>query len=405
MGARIRPHADVAQLVERWLPKPKVAGSRPVVRFPAYLSTGSCSVAATTLDRREGKWSSLTIARQRLLFRSGLVRLLAVLGIGLFLALAAPAAAQESNPIMNPDAVVDPNASAGPTDTDPDPAPGTGTDPGTGTEPDPGTETEAEPVPPPSSPAWGNAALRPKGDKDEEAKHACDTNRPPISEMLGIGGSVQRDEGGWFSWVALTIAAGAALIAIGAYALNHRRTAKDVRTPVGPLEISATLVAIISGVAGLVAQFIPGVGAQESPPAEARLAVREVLARITRGEYAEKTEASMAGIPSIDRREVGQVVWLEVGLKGYRDKEPELQYALYDPDRGGSLLVGTDRTVELQVEDSDSQTLVVPIWVGYPSSERFQARFRLLDGRAVRQVAATEPLRKAKYRYACPEDT
>src|ERR687895_219378 len=25
--------ADVAQLVERWLPKPKVAGSRPVVRF------------------------------------------------------------------------------------------------------------------------------------------------------------------------------------------------------------------------------------------------------------------------------------------------------------------------------------------------------------------------------------
>ena len=26
-------HADVAQLVERWLPKPKVAGSRPVVRF------------------------------------------------------------------------------------------------------------------------------------------------------------------------------------------------------------------------------------------------------------------------------------------------------------------------------------------------------------------------------------
>ena len=28
-----RPHADVAQLVERRLPKPKVAGSRPVVRL------------------------------------------------------------------------------------------------------------------------------------------------------------------------------------------------------------------------------------------------------------------------------------------------------------------------------------------------------------------------------------
>src|SRR5919197_2335593 len=30
---RFGPHADVAQLVERRLPKPKVAGSRPVVRF------------------------------------------------------------------------------------------------------------------------------------------------------------------------------------------------------------------------------------------------------------------------------------------------------------------------------------------------------------------------------------
>ena len=327
---------------------------------------------------------------------------------------AAPAGAQGSNPIVNPDAVVDPTVSDGSgTETETDPGTGTETetDPGTGTETDPGTEleagteTEAEPLPPPSSAAWGNAALRPEEAKDKEARSACATNRPPISKMLGIGGSVQRDDGGWFSWVALTIAAGAALIAIGAYALNHRRTAKDVRTPVGPLEISATLVAIISGVAGLAAQFIPGVGAQESPPAEARLAVREVLARITRGEYADKTGASMAGIPQIDRREVGQVFWLEVGLKGYRDKQPELQYALYDPDRGGALLVGTGTKVGLQVEDSDSQTLVVPIWVGYPSSKRFQARFRLLDGRAVRQIAATEPLPTSNHRYACPEDT
>ena len=47
MGARIRPrrssgsrHADVAQLVERWLPKPKVAGSRPVVRFSTLRPRG-----------------------------------------------------------------------------------------------------------------------------------------------------------------------------------------------------------------------------------------------------------------------------------------------------------------------------------------------------------------------------
>lgn len=370
-----------------------------------------------TLDRREARWSSLSIARQRLLFRSGLVRLLAVLASGLVLVLGAPAAAQQSNPIVNPDAVVDPTASDG-TSTATDPDAGTGTqtetDPGTGTEtaPDLGTgtdtetETESEPPPvPPSSAAWGNAALRPRAAKADEAARACTDNRPPISKMLGIGGSVQRDEGGWFSWVALTIAAGAALIAIGAYALNHHRTARNVRTAVGPLEISATLVAIVSGVAGLAAQFIPGVGAEESPPAEARLAVREVLARITRGEYAEKTGAGLAEIPQIDRREVGQVFWLEVGLKGYRDKRPQLQYALYDPDRGGALLVGTGTTVGLKVEDSDSQTLVVPIWVGYPSSKRFQARFRLLDGGAVRQIAATGALPTSSHRYACPADT
>ena len=335
-----------------------------------------------------------------------------MLGSGLVLVLAAPAAAQESNPIVNPDAVVDPTSDGTSTESETDPGTSTEpetqteteTDPGTVTDPETGTETEPPP-PPPSSAAWGNAALRPQRAKAEEAASACATNRPPISKMLGIGGSVQRDEGGWFSWVALTIAAGAALIAIGAYALNRRRTARDVRTPVGPLQITATLVAIVSGVAGLAAQFIPGVGAQESPPAEARLAVREVLARITRGEYAEKTGAGMSDIPTIDRREVGQVFWLEVGLKGYRDKKPQLQYALYDPDRGGALLVGTGTTVGLKVEDSDSQTLVVPIWVGYPSSKHFQARFRLLDDGSVRQIAATETIPTSNHRYACPEDT
>jgi hypothetical protein len=350
------------------------------------------------------------------LLGSGLIRLLAVLGSGLVLALAAPAAARAANPIVNPNVVVDPTASDG-TSTEPEPDSGTSTetvpdsgtstetvpDSGTGTETTPGTETASQP--PPTSAARGNAALRSPEVKANEARDACASDRPPISKMLAIGGSVQRDEGGWFSWVALTVAAGAALIAIGAYALNHRRTARDVRTPVGPLEISATLVAIISGVAGLAAQFIPGVGAHEAPPAEANLAVREVLARITRGEYAEKTGAGLADIPQIDRREVGQVFWLEVGLKGYRDKHPELQYALYDPDRGGSLLVGTGTTVALNVEDSDSQTLVVPIWVGYPSSKHFQARFRLLDGGAVRQIAATETLPTSNHRYACPSDT
>src|SRR5829696_6673114 len=155
-----------------------------------------------TLDRREARWSSLSIARQRLLFRSGLVRLLAVLASGLVLVLGAPAAAQQSNPIVNPDAVVDPTASDGTsTATDPDAGTGTETAPdlATGTDTETGTEPEPPPVPP-SSAAWGNAALRPRAAKADEAARACADNRPPISKMLGIGGSVQRDEGGWFSW-------------------------------------------------------------------------------------------------------------------------------------------------------------------------------------------------------------
>ena len=129
-----------------------------------------------------------------------------MLGSALALVLAAPAAAQ--NPIVNPDAVVDPGAETASdssatdntetdtetntetTETIPD---GTSTD---GTETD-GSETGTElaPQPPPRSAAWGNAAMRPAGAKVKEAAGDCGNNRPPISKMLGIGGSVQRDEG------------------------------------------------------------------------------------------------------------------------------------------------------------------------------------------------------------------
>ena len=42
--------ADVAQLVERWLPKPKVAGSRPVVRFSGCRLGESSACAAPADD-------------------------------------------------------------------------------------------------------------------------------------------------------------------------------------------------------------------------------------------------------------------------------------------------------------------------------------------------------------------
>jgi hypothetical protein len=67
-------------------------------------------------------------------------------------------------------------------------------------------------------------------------------------------------------------------------------------------------VAIFGGLAGLAVQFIPGIGVREAVPTEARLVVREVHARITRGEYAKKTGVDTRGVPKIDLREVGDVI-------------------------------------------------------------------------------------------------
>jgi hypothetical protein len=130
------------------------------------------------------------------------------------------------------------------------------------------------------------------------------------------------------------------------------------------------------------------------------MTVREVHARITRGEYAERTGARVE-LRRQDRREVGNVVWLELELKGYTDRQPVLQYGLYDPVIGGALLPGTEKQLELTLEDRDVQSLFVPIWIGYPKSQRFEAQFRLLEGQRVRQMTSTGKLPGTDFRYAC----
>jgi hypothetical protein len=343
-----------------------------------------------------------------------------VVGTGVVLLVLPATVEGQDGPIVNPDAVVDPRPSraeqsdsttgtdtTGTTDTTETDTTGTdttGTDTtGTDTPEDDGVTAGGDEVVNTRSPAYGNAATRPPAAKHEEARGDCGERRPPNSRMLAIGGSVPRDEDGSFGWLALAVAAGAAGVALAAFLIRRRRHGKGEAAP-GPLEVTGTLVAIFGGLAGLAVQFVPGVGVHEPPPTEATMAVREVHARITRGEYAKKTGADVRRIPQIDRREVGDVIWLEIGLKGYQDRRPRLQYALYDPDRSGTLLPATGETVDLRVEDSDAQTLVVPVWVGFPSSDHFQARFRLLDGAVVRQIAATGKLRTSPFRYACDED-
>src|SRR5215218_10335399 len=57
MGRRSRaPRADVAQLVERRLPKPKVAGSRPVVRFPRFPCKPAPSTTRKGARRHPSTW-------------------------------------------------------------------------------------------------------------------------------------------------------------------------------------------------------------------------------------------------------------------------------------------------------------------------------------------------------------
>jgi hypothetical protein len=221
--------------------------------------------------------------------------------------------------------------------------------------------------------------------------------------MLGVGGSVMHHGGTAWGWLAIAVAAAASLFALVAFKLRHRRRGESAaREPRGALETVATVVAVFGGIAGLAVQFFPGV-AGERPAPEATMAVRAVHARITRGEYASKTGA-LVQLSNTDRREVGDVIWLEIDLRGYSGLRPQLQYGLYDPDLGGALLPGTAKQMALR-NDGDMQSSFMPIWVGYPQSQRFQAQFRVLEQGRVRQMTTTGMMRSSRYRYACTRST
>jgi hypothetical protein len=86
-----------------------------------------------------------------------------------------------------------------------------------------------------------------------------------------------------------------------------------------------------------------------------------------------------------DRREIGNVVWIELDLWGYRDKRLGVQYGLYRPRAGGALVPGTAREIALPPERQDVETSFLPVWVGYPRQGPFQAQFRLIEAGQVRR--------------------
>jgi hypothetical protein len=361
----------------------------------------------------------------------------ATLLIGLVCAMTGAAPALADGDAMNPDVVVDPKATIGPAVSTTDTGDGqdfeatataTATvtaDPNTGTTPpvtDPVQPTGGtSDTPPPAAPAevrvdpdraaairrdpgYSNAANQKTAEKRREADRDCVPDRPGVSAMLGVDGTAAGDKS--HAWVLplLVVAFAAVLIALGAFLLRrHNRTPDGKRPERGTLETVATIVAIFGGLAGLAGQMGARLGADAPPPAAA-MTIREVNPRITRAEYAHKMGSTVELSPE-DAREVGNVIWLEIDLEGYRDKTLRVQWGLYDLDAGEALLPTTAKITKVAVEPADVQSAVIPIWVGYPQSARFEAQFRLLDGLSVRQMASTGVMRGSRYRYACRRDT
>jgi hypothetical protein len=196
------------------------------------------------------------------------------------------------------------------------------------------------------------------------------------------------------------LAACFAVIGLGAFLIRRKadRTSDAPPAVRGRLETISMVVAIAGTLLGIADHFIA-----PPPPPEAAMTVRDVLPRVTRDEYAHRTGVGVSRISKLGRREVGNVVLLEIRLTGYRGKRLALQYATYSLDRNvtGSLLPGTDVKVGLRVANDDTQTSFVPIWVGDPKSERFEAQFRLMENDEIRQLTDTGPMKGSTYRYAC----
>ena len=277
---------------------------------------------------------------------------------------------------------------------------------GPGAQPDPGDVPEVaapgtgEPPPvqdPRIASGSGSAQLQSEPAKRREAKAACNAHPLPVSSMLGLPGTIGGDDSS--SWGALLITL-AVCSGVLAFVIWRRRRRRGSGEPRDALETISTVIAIVGGVVGLVVQFVPGVGIDDPPPPEARMDVREVHARITHGEYADKTHSTDRLSPA-DRREIGNVVWLELDLKGYRDKRLGLQYGLYRPSAGGALVPGTAREIDLRTERQDVESSFLPIWVGYPKEGKFQVQFRLIQNGQVRQMAATGQMRGSLVRYTC----
>jgi hypothetical protein len=126
--------------------------------------------------------------------------------------------------------------------------------------------------------------------------------------------------------------------------------------------------------------------------------VKAVHAGITRGQYSRALH-SRAALEDLDRRELGNVVWIEMHLSGYDGKTLILEYGAYNAH---ALIPGTWRQTSFAVQ-GDQATRFEAIWIGYPKTPKFQEQFRLVDrdNSQVRQMARTGAMNGRSFRYLC----
>jgi hypothetical protein len=240
--------------------------------------------------------------------------------------------------------------------------------------------------------------LTPKKKKAEKKRSCAARNRLPTSDMLGLQRSAVVGSHG--RSLPVMVIGGVIVLAAFAWLLwrfrDHWRTGERK----GLLDIAGAFIAICAGVAALAAQFIPGVGVHDDPPPELTMAVTQVHARVRHQSYVDvMSETRRKGF---DPLEIGNIVWLQMGVKGYKDKKLSLQWAEYNLDSGGALLRDTADHRPLD-PTHDTEIRFEPVWVGYPRSGRFQVQLRVLDdaGRVI-GMARTGEMRGTQYRFACP---
>ncbi|HEX2084970.1 MAG TPA: hypothetical protein VHF89_04755 [Solirubrobacteraceae bacterium] len=234
--------------------------------------------------------------------------------------------------------------------------------------------------------------------QEREVARACDRSlQLPVSDMRSSRqGTAAADDGS-----VLILLAGVALALLGfGYVVRRVRGPLTPRDK-SPLELLSMVVALLVGLAGLGIQFIPGLGVRDRPAPEATMDVRQVHARVQYASFVRAVDDARRPQTPYDRRELGNVVWVELRLEGYRGKDLVLDWAEYNIDSGGALLPDTEGRRRLDVEH-DVEARFEPVWVSYPRRGRFQVQFRLLDeGGQVRAMARTGPMRGTEQRYAC----